>query len=76
VRNLPDSYRRALEMLADRPDGVAEALLIARGLKPMLIAALIEAGLVTVDGRDVLAGGRMVEVRRIRLTGAGSKALK
>jgi hypothetical protein len=63
-------------MLVDSPDGVSEALLLAHGVKPILIIALIEAGLVTAETRNVLAGGKMVEVRRIMLTAAGSEALK
>jgi hypothetical protein len=50
--------------------------LLARGVKPILITALIEAGLVPAETRNVLAGGKMVEVRRIRLTAAGSEAPK
>jgi hypothetical protein len=60
---------RALGMLANRPLGVAEALLLARGFSRRLLFGLISRGLATVTYESGRAGGKM------RITGAGRVAL-
>jgi hypothetical protein len=67
--------RRALEVLAGSAGGCTEAILSAHGFKAAFIAELIEAGLAMAKIENVMAGGRTIEVRRIRITEVGALAL-
>ena len=69
-----DDRRRLLDMLAGST-GCTEALLLAWGFKPALLAEVIGAGLATATTERVLAGGTEVEVTRIRITDRGRQAL-
>ena len=68
--------RRALKMLADLPEGSTEALLLAHGFTPLVIAGLVDTGLATSTTEPILAGGRPVEVTRISITYRGRAALE
>jgi hypothetical protein len=67
--------RRALELLAASPDGATEAILLAHGFTIDLLVELIRAGLTTAKAERVMAGGRSMEVARVRITDAGRRAL-
>jgi hypothetical protein len=67
--------RRALTMLADSEDGCTEGFMKANGIKPKRIAELIDAGLATAKSETVHAGGKAIEVIRIRITDDGRAAL-
>jgi hypothetical protein len=67
--------RRALELLADSVEGCTEAVVLAHGITPKLIAGLVRAGLVTTETAHMLAGGRAIYVTRIKITDAGRRAL-
>jgi hypothetical protein len=56
-------------------DGCTEAILLAHGFQAAFITGLIEAGLATPKVEQVMAGGRAIEVRRIRITEVGGLAL-
>jgi len=71
-----DERRRALKMLADLPEGSTEALLLAHGFTSAVIAELVDTGLATSIIEPILAGGRPVEVTRIRITYRGRVALE
>jgi len=71
-----DERRRALKMLADLPEGSTEALLLAHGFTSAVIAELVDTGLATSIIEPILAGGRPVEVTRIRITYRGRAALE
>jgi len=67
--------RRALELIACSPDGMTEAMLLAHGFTVDMLADLIRAGLATGKTERVVAGGRSMEVTRVRITGAGRRTL-
>jgi hypothetical protein len=50
-------------------------LLLAHGFTVELLADLVRAGLATATTERVVAGGRAIEVARVRITPAGRKAL-
>ncbi len=66
--------RRALELLEASIDGT-EAIMLAYGFKTELLVELVNAGLATASIERIVAGGRRVEVTRVRITGAGRRAL-
>jgi hypothetical protein len=68
--------RRALELLAASPDGCTEALLLANGFAVELLLDLVRAGLVSVEPERMMAGGRQIEVARVKITEAGRKVLQ
>jgi hypothetical protein len=68
--------RSVLGLLADAPLGLTEAMLMAHGFTIELLASLVRDGLATVRRESVNAGGRRVEVTRIRITDAGRKAIE
>jgi hypothetical protein len=74
-RNPPATRHRALELLAASRDGVTEAILIAHGLTIDFQVELIRAGLATAKAERVVAGGRAIEVARVRITEAGRRLL-
>jgi hypothetical protein len=67
--------RRALELLAGSTDGCTEAIMLAHGFKVELQVALINAGLATAHTEHMVAGGRPMEVTRVRITDAGRRAI-
>jgi len=67
--------RRALRLLADAPEGVTEALMLAHGFRVELLVDLCIAGLATATPERTVAGGRRVEVVRLKITDAGRQAL-
>jgi hypothetical protein len=69
------SERRALAMLADNPDGCTEAIMLARGFTSELITGLALVALATMQTEHMNAGGRVLDVIRIRITNAGRRAL-
>jgi hypothetical protein len=71
----PATRRRALELLAASPDGATEAILLARGLSIDVLVELVRAGLATAKAERVMAGGRSMEVARVRITDEGRRAL-
>jgi hypothetical protein len=76
VRSLgKPTHRRALDLLASCPDGCFEGLLVAHGFSIPFIVRLVRAGLATVHTERVVAGGRRLEVARVRITEAGRRAL-
>jgi len=70
----PATRRRALELLAASP-GATEAILVAHGLTIDLLVELVRAGLATAKAERVMAGGRSMQVTRVRITEAGRRAL-
>jgi hypothetical protein len=72
--------RRALELLkllASSPHGATKKLLVVvHGFDTDMIAGHVRAGL-AAEERDVMkAGGKTIEVVRIRITEAGRKAIE
>jgi hypothetical protein len=66
------NQRRALKVLADASThGCSEAVLWAQGFDAAMLAELINAGLVSRMPQRVRAGGRLVDVPRLRITKAG-----
>jgi hypothetical protein len=74
---LAAEHRRALELLAGCcPGGCAEALMIALGFTRELLSDLIRGGLARADTEHMVEGGKLVDVRRYRITAAGWRARK
>jgi len=75
---LSADQRRVLELVdqAD-PHGATEALLIVQGASVDVLVELVRAGLVTAasEGMRSGGGGKVIEVTRVRITGAGRDAL-
>ena len=67
--------RRALRLLADAPEGMTEALMMAHGFNSELLVNLCIAGLAIAKVERMIAGGRTVEVVRLKITEAGRQAL-
>ena len=67
--------RRALELLAASPDGCSEAIMLAHGFPVPLLVDLCIAGLAIATPERMVAGGRPVEVVRMKITEAGQQAL-
>jgi hypothetical protein len=67
---------RALELLASCPDGCNEAIMLAHGFTIAQMVELIRAGLATAGTERMVAGGKSIEVARVRITEAGRRALE
>jgi hypothetical protein len=67
--------RRALELLAASPDGCTEAIMLAHGFTVELLVELCMAELAIATPERMVAGGRTVEVARMRITDSGRRAL-
>jgi hypothetical protein len=69
--------RQVLELLASRPPGVTERLLVlAHGFDSDMIAGLVHEGLVAAKRESMKADGKTIEVVRFRITDAGRKAIE
>jgi hypothetical protein len=74
-RSPPATRRRALELIAWSSDGMTEAMLLAHGFMVDMLVDLIRAGLATAKTERMVAGGRPMEVARVRITDAGRRSL-
>jgi hypothetical protein len=73
---LRSEQRRALALLASSHPGVNAALLVYRhGFKRGVLGGLVRRGLATADHEVMMAGGKAVEVVRVRITAAGRRAI-
>jgi hypothetical protein len=71
-RRLTAEQRGALEMLASDPHGATEELLVlAHGFDSDMVAGFVRHGLATAEREIVKAGGKTVEVVRVRITALG-----
>jgi membrane carboxypeptidase/penicillin-binding protein PbpC len=50
-------------------------MMLAHGFTIDMLVELARAGLATATSERVVAGGRTIEVARVRITGAGRRAL-
>ena len=74
ARRLPrPDRRRALELLASSRDGRTEAIMRAYGFTVEQMVELVRAGLATTTAELVVAGGKPMEVARVRITKAGQR---
>jgi hypothetical protein len=62
-------------LLAGSRDGMTEAMLPAHGFMVDILVDLIRAGLATAKTERMVAGGRPMEVARVRITDAGRRSL-
>ena len=68
--------RRALRLLASSRHGVNAALLVhGHGFKRRVLAGLVRRKLTAAEREVAMAGGKAVEVVRIRITAAGRSAI-
>jgi hypothetical protein len=67
--------RRALRLLAGTPEGVTEALMLAHGFRVELLVHLCIAGPAIAKPEHMRAGGRTMEVVRMKITEAGRQPL-
>ena len=76
TRRRPKPDRRlALELLAASRDGCTEAIMLAQGFTVPQMVDLVRAGLASATAERVRAGGKTIEVARMRITEAGRRAL-
>jgi hypothetical protein len=74
---LSANRRRALELLANSPDGATkETLVLVHEINRDTIAGLVPTGLATPRIETVNAGSKPIKVRRYRITNAGQLALE
>jgi hypothetical protein len=73
---LSAEQRRALAMLATPGhSGATQPFLIAHGFRSAMISGLLSRGFVTLTRENIRAGGRMIQVTKVRITAAGRDAL-
>jgi hypothetical protein len=76
-RRLTAEQRQALELLASDSHGATEELLVlAHGFDSDMIAGLVRAKLATARREIVKAGGKTIEVVRIKITAVGRKMVE
>ena len=76
-KNFTAEQRRALKMLADASThGCTEAVLRAQGFDAIMLAELVNAGLVSRMPELVRAGGHLIPLARFRITPAGQEAIR
>jgi len=68
--------RGALGILADAPRGLTQGVMLAHGFTPDTIASLVRDGLAATRREPMRAGGRTIEVVRVKITDAGLRALE
>ena len=69
--------RRALAMLqTSGRNGATQSLLTAHGFGVSMIASLVNYGLATPIREQVKAGGKMIEVAKVKITDAGRRAIE
>ena len=73
--SLRDDHRRALAILARRPDGRTEADMLGHGFTAALLTELVESGLATANPQDTRGGRYSVTVAWITITDAGRVAI-
>jgi hypothetical protein len=74
---LSPNRRRALELLANSPDGATkETLVLVHGIDRDTIAGLVRTGLATARRESVTAGSKTISSKRYRITNAGRMALE
>jgi DNA-binding PadR family transcriptional regulator len=56
-------------------DGCTEAIIIAHGVTIPTIGKFVRDGLATATAERVVAGGKTMEVARVRITAKGRRAL-
>jgi hypothetical protein len=61
-------------LLAASPNGCTEALMLANGFPGEMLVELIRTGLASAEAERVVAGGKQIEVARVRITEAGRRA--
>jgi hypothetical protein len=67
---------RALALVADSGrNGATNAILAAHGVTTALVTSLVRGGLAIATIERVRDGSRMIEIVRVRITGAGRAAL-
>ena len=76
MARLTSERRRALKLLARDRYGVNKDLLMGHGFSRLVLAGLIAAGLATAEREVVNAGGKTVEVVRVKITAAGREAIE
>jgi hypothetical protein len=65
----------ALRMLAGSPNGSTESIMLAHGFAIGMLRDLVREGLATAGPRTVRSGQRLIEVKWMRITDAGRRAL-
>jgi hypothetical protein len=77
VTRLSAEQRRALTLLASSRHGVNEELLIrGHGFSRGLLSSLVRRGLAAAEHEVIMAGGKAIEVVRMRITAAGRRAIE
>jgi hypothetical protein len=74
-RRFSPKARRALELLASRPFGVTERLMLARGFSRRMLLGLVKQALVTLTYEMARSDGKIIEVGKMEITAAGRNAL-
>ena len=75
-RRLGPEWRDALRILANAPHGLTESILLAHGLTAETITSLVRDDLATMQPETMREGGRTIEVVRVKITEAGSRAIE
>jgi hypothetical protein len=73
-RPKPDR-RRALELLASCRDACTDAIKLAHGFTVAQMVERVNAGMATATAERMVAGGKTIEVARVRITEAGRRLL-
>jgi hypothetical protein len=77
VTRLSAEQRRALRLLAISPHGANEDLLVSgHGISIGVLASLARRGLATAEHDVMMAGGKAMEVVRVKITEAGLRAIE
>jgi hypothetical protein len=74
-RHVGGEQRRALQVLASIPFGASEAVMLTHGFTRRTLADLVHAGLATAERSVAKAADKAIAAGRVRITGAGRKAL-
>jgi hypothetical protein len=72
---LSPEQRQALATLATSGHGATQPFLVAHGFGGAMITGLVNCGLSIMTLEKIRAGGKMIEVVKVRITAAGREAL-
>jgi hypothetical protein len=72
---LPLERMRGMARMSASPNGCTEALMLANGFPVEMLVELIRTGLAFAQAERMMAGGKQIEVARVRITEAGRRVL-